>query len=142
MEEESPHELGGIQAHELGLVAVGAVFPSEGHLTLLHGDQTLVGDGDPIAIAPEVVEDLLGPGKGRLAVDDPVLSCRLAESIGGLGPRSCASRRRQGPARACGGACPGRLFARIRTANRKPGFAETHRVPSGWRPPPVTMQWR
>jgi hypothetical protein len=77
-----------IDAHQLGLVVAGAVFPSEGHLSLLHRDQTLVGDGGPMGITAEVSEDLLRAGKGRFTVDDPILSGCLAESIRELGARA------------------------------------------------------
>ena len=35
-------------------------------------DKTMIGDGDAMCIAAQVAQDLLGTGKGLLAVDHPV----------------------------------------------------------------------
>ena len=37
----------------------------------MQGAQALVGDGDPVGVAAEVVKDLFGTGEGSLRIDDP-----------------------------------------------------------------------
>jgi len=41
----------------------------------------MVGDGDAMGVAGEVVEDMLGAAEGRLGVDDPVLLAELPEEV-------------------------------------------------------------
>ena len=48
------------------------VFPGEGDVIVGDIDQTMIGDGDAMCIAAQVAQDLLGAGKGLLAVDHPV----------------------------------------------------------------------
>jgi len=84
VEEKTPHELSGIQLHDFILVTVGTILPSEGYLTIFHGDQPFVGNRDALSVAPEVLENLLRPGEGRFAVDHPILASRHAESILGI----------------------------------------------------------
>ena len=54
------------------------VAPAEADLTVLHGEEAVVGDGDAVGVAAEVVEDLVGAGEGALGVDDPL---GLAEGL-------------------------------------------------------------
>ena len=57
------------------IVALGAfdpvVLPFEGDAILVAGDQTPVGDGDPVGVAGEMAQDFLGSAKWALAVDHP-----------------------------------------------------------------------
>src|SRR5436309_162273 len=45
------------------------------------GEQPVVGQRDAMGVAGEVGEDLLGTGKGRLAIHDPVLGGRAREPV-------------------------------------------------------------
>jgi hypothetical protein len=71
--QEAPDELVRVKPHGLPAVrAVDAVvLPAERHAALVEGEQTLVGDGDAVRVAADVVEDLFRSGKRRLGVDDP-----------------------------------------------------------------------
>ena len=60
---------------------MGVVSPAEGDLIVLEGHETMVGDGDAMGVAGEVVEDMLGAAEGRLGVDDPVLLAELPEEV-------------------------------------------------------------
>src|SRR2546428_145509 len=65
--EQKPAQEGrGVEGGESGDVAMGAVLPAEGDLPVLHRDAPIVGESDPIGIAAEVGEDLLGAGDGGL----------------------------------------------------------------------------
>ena len=48
----------------------------------MQGTQALVGDGDPVCVAPEVVEDLFGAGEGSLRIDHPFGLAGRAEVLG------------------------------------------------------------
>ncbi len=88
VKEKAPHELPSIQFHDFILVTVGAILPAEGYLIIFHDDQPFVGNRYALSVAPEVVEDLLWPGKGRFAVDHPIFASSHAESLLGIAVRS------------------------------------------------------
>ena len=67
MEQEAADELLGGKRHRFLLTVVPIVFPLEAHLTVFDIEQAVVGDGDAVGIAADVVEHLLGSGEGRLA---------------------------------------------------------------------------
>jgi len=50
------------------------VAPTKGDLSFRKGDQSMVGNGDPVGVTAKVVQYILGAAKGRFGVDDPVLS--------------------------------------------------------------------
>ena len=54
MQEESADELAGVERHDLDLVAVGVVAPAESHLLAVEVDETVIGDGAFVGVAPEV----------------------------------------------------------------------------------------
>ena len=68
VEEEAADELLGRQRHDFHAVTVAVVFPAKPHDPVLEIDEALVGEGDPVGVAPEVLEYLLGAGEGGLGV--------------------------------------------------------------------------
>ena len=50
---------------------VAVVFPAEAHLSVLVGDQPLIGEGDPVGIAAEVLDGLLWAAEGRFGIGHP-----------------------------------------------------------------------
>src|SRR5205814_10594092 len=56
---------------QLMLAVVGIVLVAELHLTIFDVQKTIVGDGDGMSVASDVVEDLLGSGKGWFGIDHP-----------------------------------------------------------------------
>ncbi len=79
MDQEAPQELVRRDRHHLLLAGLGVVLPSEGDLIVLEADEAMVGDGDAVGVAGEVVEDVFGSTEGRLGVDDPVPGEELPE---------------------------------------------------------------
>ena len=71
MQQESPDELFGRDGHFAFLVAVSIVPPTECDVIAVKRNQSMIGDGHPMRVAPEVAENLFGTTKGRLGVDDP-----------------------------------------------------------------------
>lgn len=55
---------------------VGRVTPAKGNLTVGQSDEAVVGDGDAMSIAAEILQDVLGSAEGWFGVDDP--GCVLA----------------------------------------------------------------
>ena len=92
--------------HRLLLVVVAIVLPAETDLTVLDVEQAIVGDGDAVGIAADVVEHLLGSGERALGIDHPFGSfvqapdngqkaCALAAGSPGARRRTAACRRRR-----------------------------------------------
>jgi hypothetical protein len=79
VKKESAQELICGNGHDLVLAAVGIVSPAEWHAIVLEGHESMVGDGDAMGIARQVVENVLGAAEGWLDVNDPVLLAELLE---------------------------------------------------------------
>jgi hypothetical protein len=79
VEEESPQKLDGVEGHGAMTTVLGVVLVAEAHFAVVDGEQPLVGDGDPVRIAGEVLEDLSWPAEGRLGINDPVLGAQGPE---------------------------------------------------------------
>src|SRR5437879_5801455 len=71
MKEESPDELVCREGHGLLLVVVAIVPPGEFHFTAFDIDDPMIGDGDAVRVAANVIHHLLWSGEGRFSVDDP-----------------------------------------------------------------------
>ena len=53
-------------------VAVPVILPAEADLSTVHGHQPIVGDGNPVGISPNIIEDLSRPGERPLGIDHPL----------------------------------------------------------------------
>jgi len=53
---------------------VGGVTPAKGNLAVGQRDQAMVGDGDAVGIAAEILQDVLGSAEGWFGVDDPIFA--------------------------------------------------------------------
>ena len=53
---------------------VGGVAPAKGNLAVRQRDQAMVGDGDAVGIAAEILQDVLGSAEGWFGVDDPIFA--------------------------------------------------------------------
>lgn len=71
MEQEPANELFGGEGHRAETIAVAVVFPAKANFAVVDGEQTIVGYGDAMGIAADIVEDLFGSGERRLGVNDP-----------------------------------------------------------------------
>jgi hypothetical protein len=81
MEEESADEFTAVDAFDAPASAALVVLVSEEDVFVLSAYEPLVGDGDAMGVAAEIVEDLLGSGEGRLDMDDPLLEASLVEKL-------------------------------------------------------------
>src|SRR4030095_573991 len=71
MKQEAANELLGLESHPLWFVSLPIVFPAECDLCVLETDQTVIGYGNPVRIAAEIVQHLIRAAKGRFRVDHP-----------------------------------------------------------------------
>jgi hypothetical protein len=79
MQEETAHELLGLDGEQASPVAAATIAIGKGDAALVEGQQAFVADGDPMGVATEIVQYLGGTGQGRLAIDDPVPGRGLTE---------------------------------------------------------------
>jgi len=72
MDQEAADELRGREAHRLPAIVVPVILPVEAHLAIVHGHQAVVGDGNAMGVAPDIVENLFRSGERPLGIDDPI----------------------------------------------------------------------
>src|ERR1700722_3664037 len=68
---EAADELDCIEGHGLSAGMIGVVFPVEADLAVFQSAKTVVGDGDTMSVASQILEYAPGSTKGRLDVNDP-----------------------------------------------------------------------
>ena len=81
MEQESPDEFVGGQAHRFGVAAIPIVLPLKAHLIVVDVEEAVIADGHPMGIAAHVVKNLLRPGEGPLGIDHPLRSLRAGQKL-------------------------------------------------------------
>ncbi len=79
VEQKAAQELLDRKGHQALLVAVSGVSPAKGDLVVGQGDEAMVGDGDTVRVAAQVMKNMLRTPKGRFAINNPVLAEQLAE---------------------------------------------------------------
>jgi hypothetical protein len=82
VQQESADELLSIEVHLLLEVVVAAVAITEGDTAIVEGQDAMVGDGDAVGVAAEVVEYLSRAGKGALGIDDSRLFSEGVQKVG------------------------------------------------------------
>ena len=90
VKEKAADELPGVENHGGLLVPVSVVLPAKGDVAVVDGEEALVGDGDAVGVASEVLEHWQGAAVGRLGVDDPVFRAEFflpAFPVGGSSQR-------------------------------------------------------
>ena len=79
MEQETPDELDRVESHDAAAVVMSGVAPAEAHLSVVEAEEPSVGDGNPMRIAGQVLQHMLGSSERRLGVDDPLSSAQGAK---------------------------------------------------------------
>ena len=64
------------------LVVMRVVLPSKGDVGVVDREKAMVGNGDAMGIASEIVQDVFWPTKRRFGIDDQVLSEQSAQEGG------------------------------------------------------------
>ena len=57
------------------------VSPAEGDAIVLEGHEPMVGDGNAMGVASQIVENMFGTAEGWLGVDDPVHLAEFPEEV-------------------------------------------------------------
>ena len=84
MEQKAAEELNGIESQELGAAVVGVVFPFEADEAVFERAQAVVGNGDAVSVAGQILQHTAWPAEGWFGVNDPFDGGRrLAESVEG-----------------------------------------------------------
>ncbi len=81
VDQESSQKLICGNRHDLLFTASCVVFPAKRDLIILERHQSMVGDGDAVRIAGEIVQNRLGTAEGWLGIDDPILVEELSEKL-------------------------------------------------------------
>jgi hypothetical protein len=79
VEQEAAEKLVDVECHDLLPIAISIVAPAKVDVTVGEADETVVGEGDAMGVAPEIGEHMVGAGERRLAVDDPGRLAELGE---------------------------------------------------------------
>jgi hypothetical protein len=88
VQEEATEKFVDVERQRPHLAPVTVVLPPKRHGVVGHRDEPVVGDGDPVGLPREIVQDVGGAAKGRLGVDHPRLAIEGSEegSEGDVGP--------------------------------------------------------
>ena len=79
MEQEAADELDRIERHDAAAVAMTGVAPAEAHLSVIEAEESSVGDGNPVRVAGQVLQHMLGSAERRLGVDHPLSPAQAPE---------------------------------------------------------------
>jgi hypothetical protein len=86
VEQEPAKKLDPVEGHGSLSALAGIVLVAERDLGVLERDQALIGDGDPVGVPGEVVEDLVGTAERRFGVDDPFFASQgVQPAVPGVG---------------------------------------------------------
>jgi len=85
MQQEAPQELVGRQGHHFLLVLVFIVLVAEADLPVLQLSQPVIGDGDTMRVAGQIVQHAIGSAEGRLGVDHPFPAAERSQISGEAG---------------------------------------------------------
>jgi hypothetical protein len=79
MQQKTAQELIDMQSQESLLVLVSGVAPAERNLIILEGDETAVGNRNPMGVGAEIPKHLIGPAERWFAIDNPALGVQLTD---------------------------------------------------------------
>lgn len=74
MQEKAAQKLLRSHCHELLLAAVRVVLPPESDVAICEGNNPVVGDGNAMCVAGQIMKDVLRTSERRLGVHDPILA--------------------------------------------------------------------
>lgn len=81
MQQEAPEKLIATECHLPLLVGVCVVLPPKRDLIAFEGQQPVVGDGDTMGVAREVMQHVFWSAKRTLRIDHPVVAEQLPEEF-------------------------------------------------------------
>ena len=72
MQKETPDKFDGGNSHELNLIGIAVIAPAKGNKAILHTNNAVIGNGDPMGITAKVVNDLGRATKRGFAIRNPI----------------------------------------------------------------------
>jgi hypothetical protein len=72
MQEEAVNKFVRAQGHNFFPIVIATVAVRESDVTAGDIEDSMVGDGDAVGVAPEIIENDFRSGEGRFGVDDPI----------------------------------------------------------------------
>jgi len=75
VEQEATDELIRLKCHRSKSIVVFAIAIREGDASLIQGKDAIVGDGDTVSVAAEVIENFVRDREGSLSIDNPLPGC-------------------------------------------------------------------
>ena len=79
VQQETAHELAGIQRHHLRLSTLAIVLPAKADMVAGERNQPTVGDRHPMRVARQISQNLGRTGKWALGVDHPFASAQRSQ---------------------------------------------------------------
>ena len=73
VKKESPDKFHGRQCHGFKLIPIFSISVEEGNVAVFDSKDAMVGQGHPMGIASQVVENFFGRREGFFGIDDPFL---------------------------------------------------------------------
>ena len=79
MKQKAPQELVGANGHHALPVTRSVILPSKRDPSILELGQSMVGDGNAMCVASEILQDVCGATERPLGIDDPALPEKLPQ---------------------------------------------------------------
>ena len=88
VKKEAPYELSSLESHHAASVVVPRVAPAKAHVLVLDACEPSIRDGNPMRVACQILQHMLGSSERRLGVNHPLLLSQTSEQrVEGAGRR-------------------------------------------------------
>ena len=74
VKQKPPKELLGGYSHQPLFVLVRIIFPAEGDFAVGKVHDPVIGNGDSVSVAGQIVENMFGSSEGTFGIDYPILA--------------------------------------------------------------------
>ncbi len=74
MQKEAAQKLLGCHSHQFLFAAVGVILPAERHAAIGEVNDSMIGDGNAMGVAGQVMKDVLRAAERRFGIHDPILA--------------------------------------------------------------------
>ena len=74
MEKKAPQELFPSHCHELLFTAMRMILPTKSNLAIREGNNPVVGNGNTMGVAGQIMKDVLRTSERRLRIHDSILA--------------------------------------------------------------------
>ena len=81
MQEEAADKFVRVERYSLDTIALTTITRGKADAPITHVEDPMVGNGDAMGIAADIVQDVCRTCQGRLGVDDPVFSIELRTKL-------------------------------------------------------------